>query len=238
MKKNKKIIAIIPARGGSKRLPVKNIKKLLGKPLIAWTIEQAKKSKYIDRLIVSTDDKKIAEISKKYGAEIVKRPKKLATDKAKTIDAVSHLLEILEKEKYIPEIVVLLQPTSPLRTEKDIDETIKLFLRKKVESVVSVCEVEHPPYWYFKINSRGFLEPFIKSQYLYKRHQDVPKVYRVNGAVYIANPKTLYKYKSFYCKKTLPYLMSSERSIDIDNEIDFKLAELILKKNEKDKNRK
>ena len=237
MLKNKKIIAIIPARGGSKGIPRKNIKLLAGKPLIAYTIEAALKSRYLDRVIVSTEDKEIREIAIEYGAEVIKRPKKLAADTIKTIDVIFHFLKVLKEKKYNPRIIVLLQPTSPLRTKADIDSAIKLFFKKKPESVVSICEVEHPPYWYLKINSGGSLEPFIKSQYLYKRHQDVPKVYRPNGAIYIAEPKTLYRYKTFYCKKTLPYFMPVERSIDIDNEIDLKLTKLIIQ-NEKNKNRK
>jgi len=230
MIQKKKILAIIPARGGSKRVPKKNIRLLTGKPLIAYTIETALKSRYLNRIVVSTEDEEIARISKKYGAEVVKRPQKLATDRAKTIDAIFHVLSILKEEHYNPQVVVLLQPTSPLRTENDIDKAIKLFLSKKVDSVISVCEAEHSPYWDFRINSDGFLEPFIKSQYLHKRHQDIPKIYSPNGAVYIAKPKTLYKYKTFCCKKTFPYSMPVERSIDIDTEIDLMLAELIKNK--------
>jgi len=237
MLKNKKILAIIPARGGSRRLPGKNIRKLLGKPLIVWTIEQAKKSKYIDKLIVSTDDKAIAEISKKYGAEVIKRPKILAIDRAKTIDVIFHLLSVLKKEKYDPEIIVLLQPTSPLRTVKDIDNAIELFLKNKCESVISIYESGHSPYWSFKIGKK-YLEPIFSRKYLKQMRQDLPRAYIPNGAIYISRPKVLLKYKSFYCKKILPYIMPAVRSIDIDNETDFKLAELLLKKqNEKNKNK-
>jgi CMP-N-acetylneuraminic acid synthetase len=208
-------------------LPGKNIKNLLGKPLIAWTIEQAKKSKYIDKLIVSTNDKKIAKIAKKYGAEVIKRPKILAVDSAKTTDVIFHVLKVLRKEKYIPEIIVCLQATSPLRTVSDIDNAIELFLKNKCESVISVCESSPSLYWSFKMGER-YLEPIFNRKYLKQRAQDLPKVYIPNGAIYITRPKVLLKYKSFYCKKILPYIMPNERSIDIDNETDFKLAELLL----------
>lgn len=229
MLKNKKIIAIIPARGGSKRLPGKNIKKLVGKPLIGWTIEAALKSKYLHRVVVSTEDEKIAEVSKKFGAEIIKRPNYLATNTAKMIDVFSHTLKFFSKKKYIPDIVILLQPASPLRDEGDIDKAIRLFLRNKAESVVSVCEVEYPPYWHFKIENK-YLKPIFGYKYLKMRRQDLLKSYTPNGAIYITTPRALLKYKSFYSSKTLPYIMPPEKSIDIDNELDFRLAELIKNK--------
>jgi CMP-N-acetylneuraminic acid synthetase len=224
-----KIVAIIPARGGSRGIPSKNIKRLFGEPLIAWTIKQAKKSGYLDEIIVSTEDEEIAEISRKYGAEIIKRPEELAKDESPTIDAVFHVLEILRTENYNSNIVVLLQPTSPLRTAKDIDNAIELFLNSNYESVVSVCEIEHPPYWSFKIKGE-YLEPLFGNEYLKMRRQDLHKTYMPNGAIYISTPQILYKYRSFYCEKTIPYIMPAERSIDIDTEIDFMLAELLMRK--------
>lgn len=230
-----KIIVVIPARGGSKRLPKKNIKSLVGKPLIAYTIEASLKSKYVGRVIVSTEDKEIAEISKKYGVEVIKRPKHLATDSAKTMDAVFHLLKILEKGKYIPEIVIILQPTSPLRTSDDIDKAIDIFLNSECESVISVYEMEPSPYWSFKIENK-YLKLLFNKKYLFKRSQDLLKIYALNGAIEISTLKVIKKYKSFFSSKILPYIMPKERSIDIDYEIDFKLAEFILK-NAENKNR-
>lgn len=235
IQKNKKIIAIIPARSGSKGLPRKNIKLLAGKPLIAYSIEVALNSKYIDKTIVSTDDEEIASVSKKCGAEVIKRPKILSTDRAKTIDAVFHVLDALKRKDYNPSIIVLLQPTSPLRTVNDTDKTIKLFLKNKCSSVISVSESEHPLYWFCKIKGK-YLKPFWGWKYFNQR-QNLPKAYIPNGAIYISIPQVLHKYKSFYSNKTLPYIMPPERSVDIDNEIDFMLAELIIK-NEKNKNRK
>ena len=226
--KKYKIIAIIPARGGSKRLPKKNIRTFLGKPLIAWTIERALKSKYLDRVIVSTDNKEIAEISKKYGAEVIKRPKNLAGDKSKVIDTVFQLLNVLKAERYNPEIVVLLQPTSPLRTTNDINGAIQLFLKNKCEAVISFHESDSI-LWSFKMGKK-YLKPILGDKYLKQRSQDLTKVYVPNGALYVFTPKNLLKYKSFYAKDLLPYIMSSQRSMDIDREIDLKLAELIMKR--------
>jgi len=229
--KKYKILALIPARGGSKGIPRKNIRLLAGKPLIAYTIEAAKKCKYLDRVIVSTEDKEIAEISKKYGAEVIERPKIWATDKAKFVDAIPHLLEVLQKEKWTPEIIVELQPTSPLRTVDDLNKAIELFLKNGCGPVVvSVCEPSHPLQWSFREKGK-YLEPVFGWKYFKGiMRQDVQKIYIPNGAIFISTPKDLYSNKGFYSKKILPYIMPAERSIDIDNEIDLELAELIIKK--------
>jgi len=224
-----KILAIIPARGGSKTIPRKNIKLLNGKPLIYYTIKESIKSKYLGRIIVSTEDKEISEISKKYGAEVIERPEELAKDETPTIDVIFHVLQVIKAENFEPGLVVLLQPTSPLRNAQDIDNAIELFLKNDCESVVSVCEVEHSLYWSFEIENR-YLKPIFGGKYLNMRRQDLPKVYTPNGAIYVSTPEILRKYKSFYCSKTIPYIMPPERSVDIDNEIDFMLAELLMRK--------
>ena len=139
-----KYLAIIPARGGSKRLPNKNILDLNGKPLIAWSIEAAKKSQKIDDIIVTSDSEKILDIAKQYNVKIIKRPDFLASDTATTFDAIKHAIETLD-DKY--EYIVLLQPTSPLRNEKHINESIELLEKKNADAVISVCEMEHPPLW-------------------------------------------------------------------------------------------
>lgn len=225
---NQKILAIIPARGKSKVIPRKNIRLLAGKPLIAYSIETALKSKYIDRVVVSTEDDEIADVAKIYGAKVIKRPEELARDDSPTIDVVFHALDVLKLEDYNPDILVLLQPTSPLRTREDIDNAIKLFLEKDCESVVSVCESIHL-YWSFKIEER-YLKPVFDKKYLKMRRQDLPKLYLPNGAIFVTTPVILRMYNSFYCNKTLPYIMPTERSIDIDNEKDFILAEILMKK--------
>ena len=223
-----KILALISARGGSKGIPRKNIRLLAGKPLIAYSIEAALKSNYISKTIVSTEDGEIAEIAMGYGAEIIKRPEELAKDESPTIDAIFHALEVLKAENYNPDIIVLLQPTSPLRNVQDIENVIELFLKNNRESVVSVCEVEHSPYWSFKIEE-GYLKSLFGDKYLRMRRQDLEKAYMPNGAIYSSTPQALYKHKSFYCNNTIPYIMPTRRSIDIDGEIDFMLAELLIK---------
>ena len=143
---NPKVLAIIPARGGSKRILNKNLVDLCNNPLIYYSILAAKSSQYIDRIIVSTDEKRIAEVSETYGAEVLERPRNLALDNTPTIDVVIHVLDVLKEKNYAPNIIILLQPTSPLRTTSDIDNAIALFLNDDYESLISVCELEHPPF--------------------------------------------------------------------------------------------
>ncbi|KPK42814.1 MAG: CMP-N-acetlyneuraminic acid synthetase [Omnitrophica WOR_2 bacterium SM23_29] len=230
MFRNKKILALIPARGGSKGLHRKNMRPLLGKPLILWTIEQAKNSKYIDRIIVSTDDKEIARISKKYGAEVpFMRPKKLAGDNVKGIKVVSHAVAWLQKNNSVFELLMLLQPTSPLRTSKDIDAAIKLLFKKNAQAVISITETDHHPYFSNTLPSNGRMANFLRPESINKNRQELPAFYRLNGAIYLAYVSYIKKKKNFLGKNTFAYTMPSERSIDIDSEIDFKLAELLLR---------
>jgi CMP-N-acetylneuraminic acid synthetase len=224
--KNKKILAIIPARGGSKGIPRKNIRLLNGKPLICYAIDEAMKSKFIDRIIVTTDDSEIAEISKKAGAELIIRPPALAQDESPVIDAIFHALDNINGEK--PDFIVLLQATSPLREASDIDGAIQLFLDGQCDSLMSVCPAEHSPYWYFNIKN-GLMTPLFDERFLELRRQELPPAYRPNGAIYIISPETLRKYKSFYCNKTLAFVMTASSSIDIDEEIDFQIAEQLMK---------
>jgi len=220
------ICAIIPARGGSKGIPRKNIKLIAGKPLIAHTIEFALKSRYINRLVVSTEDKEISEISKSYGAEIVKRPQELALDYSPTIKSVEHVLNVLEEEKYETDLIVLLQATSPLRTTEDIDNAIKIFLKEECNAVVSVCIMERHKVFQIENN---YLKSFM-GENLDKRRQDMPDLYTTNGAIYIIKPQILQKYRSFYPLGTIPYIMPLERSVDIDTDFEFQIAEYLLKK--------
>ena len=232
MYKGKNILGLIPARGGSKGLPRKNIKPLLGKPLIAWTIEQALASKYLDRVVVSTDDKEIAEISKKYGAEVpFMRPKELAKDNAKGIDVVLHAIDWLKendnRKQY--DLIILLQPTSPLRTTEDIDKAIELLFLKEAKAIVSVCEVDHHPLWANTLPEDGSMKDFIRREVMNKNRQELPIFYRLNGAIYLAYCDYIKKQKSFFGEKTFAYIMPRERSVDIDDEIDLKLAEILIK---------
>lgn len=223
------IIAIIPARGGSKGIPHKNIKLLAGKPLIAHTIETSLKSKYLSWVIVSTEDQEIATISEKYGAEVIKRPAILAQDDSPTIDAVFHVLESLEIQNEKQTVVVLLQPTSPLKNSQDIDSAIDLFFKNECDSVISVCECGHSPYWTYKIDDRH-LKPLFENNYLKMRRQDLPKSYIPNGSIYISTVGALQKFKCFNSPRTIPYVMPPIRSVDIDNELDFIMAESIITK--------
>ncbi len=234
MYKNNKILCIIPARSGSKGLPGKNIKKLLGKPLLAHTIQQAKGSRYIDRIIVSTDNKNIAAISGRYGAQTpFLRPKSLATDTAKSADVVLHAINWLNKKGSYTDIAILLQPTSPLRLTEDIDKAIKLLFKKNAQAVVSVCEAEHSPYWMNTLPADGCMKNFLRPYAVNKNRQNLPICYRLNGAIYIGYNDYLFKQKNFFGKETFAYIMPKQRSVDIDDEFDFWLAEQILSKQTK-----
>lgn len=223
------ILAIIPARGGSKGIPNKNIKLISGNPLISYSIKAAFKSRFINKIVVSTDDFRIARVSKDYNAEVIIRPKEFAGDISPIIDAVIHVLNCLEAKGYFADLVVLLQPTSPLRNQEDIDKSIELFIKNKEthDSLVSICEYEHSPYWGLKIED-GYLKPQFGADYFKIRRQDLSKLYMPNGSIFIIPKEGLLNFKSFYGKKILPFIMARERSIDIDTIIDFKLAELLI----------
>jgi CMP-N,N'-diacetyllegionaminic acid synthase len=224
------ILAIIPARGGSKEIPRKNIKIFGGKPLISYSIESAMKSKCITRIIVSTEDLEIRKISMKYGAETITRPPNLAGDDSATIDVILHSLNFLkENENYVPDIVVLLQPTSPLRLAEDIDDSIERFINNDCDSVISVCKLDTSPYWSLKI-VKNYLKPAFGEKYLESKRQDLPNLYVLNGSIFISTPKILKKFNSFQNEKTIAYLMPPERSVDIDTELDFIVAEFLMKK--------
>lgn len=229
-----KILAIIPARGGSKGIPRKNIKEICGKPLITYTIEAALKCEYIDRVIVSTDDEEIAQVSKASGAEVpFLRPDELASDNSPTIDCVIDLLEKLKRDQqYTPEYVALLQCTSPLRNSKHLDEAINELFISNRDGIVSVCEVEANPYW-MNVIKDGKLEYFIEEGRKITRRQDLPKVYEINGALYIIKTDILIKEKTFECVNVGAYVMTAKESVDIDELLDFKIAELILSEGEK-----
>jgi CMP-N-acetylneuraminic acid synthetase len=225
MIENKRILAIIPARGLSVRLPRKNILDFLGKPLIAWTIEESLKSKYIDRVVVSTDDEEIEKISKKYGADVpFMRPDKLSTDRASSIDVVLHLLTQLERTDEWYDLVILLQPTSPLRTMQNIDESIELLRVRECDSVISICKAEHIPLWCNTI-SNDDLSYFLDKSIVNQHSKDIEQYYRLNGAIYLCSVERLQEEKNFFLKnKCIAYKMKQSRSIDIDTQFDFDMA--------------
>lgn len=226
------IIAIIPARGGSKGIPQKNIRLLNGKPLIYYTIIEALKSKHLGRIIVSTEDEEVAQISKEYGAEVIARPAELAQDDTPSLPVYQHVIKYLEEiEGFSPDIVVVLQPTSPLRTTEDIYEAIQKFLSTGCDSVVSICEVEHPPNWMYTLK-RDRLIPLIGGRQKITRRQDAPAIYRLNGAVYVTRKDIIMKENRVMGNDTRAYIMTPERSIDVDTELDLKLAELVIRESE------
>jgi CMP-N-acetylneuraminic acid synthetase len=232
MYKNKTILAIILARGGSKGIPRKNIRPLLKKPLIAWTIEQAKNSRCIDRVIVSTDDSQIAAISKRYDAEIpFIRPKKLARDDSPSSEPILHAMDFFEKKKESHDILLSLECTSPMRYKGDIDNIIrKLIDTKNSGSVVGVVQSTNDhPLWTFKLQE-GHLVKFVsKTGIQGLSRQSLEKAY-LPYSVYATRWENYKKYKTFYQPNTLPYFLKREQKVDIDDEVDFYLAECILKK--------
>ncbi|XOQ58575.1 MAG: Acylneuraminate cytidylyltransferase family protein [Clostridium sp.] len=229
---NKKVLAIIPARGGSKGIPRKNIKNINGRPLISYSIEEARKSKYIDKLIVSTEDSEIAKISKKFGAEIpFLRPKELSKDTTPGIEPILHAVSWFKNKGITFDYVMCLQCTSPFRKYSQIDKAIEVLIEKNGDSIVSVCESEITPYWMKKIEY-GKLKDFLDNNIFYSRRQDAPKVYRLNGAIYMTKTDVLIKYKNWYTENTLPYVMDEISSIDIDNMLDFKFVEFLMKENQ------
>ncbi len=226
MHQDKSFLAIIPARGGSKRLPRKNILDLAGNPLIAWTIEAGLKSRHIDKVVVSSDDDDILRISKNYGSEIIRRPFELASDTATTFDAIRHAMENSESTF---DYTVLLQPTSPLRNEKHIDKAIELLMLKNADAVISVCAMDHSPLWSNTLPEDGDMSHFLKDELKNKRSQDLPKYYRLNGAIYICKTEKLLKAKTFLLKENIfAFIMEKEASIDIDDISDFYLASYFL----------
>jgi len=226
MYEEKSFLAVIPARKGSKRLIGKNLLPLSGKPLITWSIEAAQKSKYIDKLLVSSDDDKILELAKNKGIATVLRPDHLASDKASTVDALLHAIDSMDT-KY--DYVVLLQVTSPLRTTEHIDEAIEKIIEENLESVVSVCEVDHSPLWSNVLPDDGRMKDFIPEGFEGKRSQDLEKYYRLNGAIYIININKLISSHSLLLAETFAYIMPIEASVDIDTIYDFIYAEAIIK---------
>jgi CMP-N,N'-diacetyllegionaminic acid synthase len=224
------IIGLITARGGSKSIPEKNIKPLAGKPLIAWTIEAALRCKELSRLIVSTDDEKIAEVARHWGAEVpFMRPVELAQDDSSHISVVLHAIQWLkEKEGFCPDYIMLLQPTSPFRTAEDIMKIIQLAKDRHAIAVISVCEAARHPYKTYKIIEDGTLEYFIPSNIAYKYRQTLPKVYEENGAIYLNKRISLLRDQTFMPEGTIPYIMPQERSQDIDTLWDFYIADLVM----------
>ena len=208
--------ALIPARGGSKGLPRKNIIDLAGKPLIAYSIEAALGCAAVGGVYVTTDDAEIATVSVEHGAQHIARPATLATDNASTFVAIEHAIANLAERGEKPEHIVLLQPTSPLRNAHHLADAIAAYEAADAPALISVCEEEHHPYKSFRVDSSGRLEPLFDAVSLSRPRQELPKIYRQNGAIYIIRTETLLREKSFYVAGCVPYVMSVAASVDVD----------------------
>ena len=225
------MLAIIPARGGSRGIPRKNLKDLNGHPLIYYTIIAAQKSRYIDQLILSTDDPEIAGVASQYGVEIpFMRPEDLATDTSRAIDTYIYTVERLNREHGTAcrEFVVL-QPTSPLRTAEDIDNAVQVFIEKRADSVISVTETS-PPEWALKIDSKGVLKNYFSGLMEVKNRQELEPAFMPNGAVFVFKLSLLKESGTYYSSKTYPSIMPPERSVDIDNQHDFEIAQFLMRR--------
>ena len=221
MIEGKTVLAIVPARGGSKGVFRKNIREVAGKPLIAWTIEEVKKSKYVDRFILSSEDAEIIRTAERLGCDVpFIRPAELAQDDTPGIAPVLHAIETLAA---VYDYVVLLQPTSPLRRAEDIDGCMELCLRRNAPACVSVTQSAYNPYWMFTVNGNGQMTPVMPSACTFYRRQDLPTIYAVNGAVYVAKREWLQEKKTFISDETIAYRMPEERSLDIDSEFDLRV---------------
>lgn len=231
------VLGVITARGGSKRIPKKNIRELLGRPLIYYTIKAALDSKLLTKVIISSDDDEIISIGKNMGVEVpFKRPCELAEDTTPTINVLIHAVDYLEKyQGFFPDIVVVLEPTSPLRTAEDIDKALKKHIETDADSVVSVVKTDH---WHpirAKRIENGVLCDYCLEEKEGVRRQDLPPAYFRDGAFYSVKRDVMMKEHRLYGKVTRPYIMPPERSIDINSELDFKLADMLM--NEERKNR-
>ena len=232
--RNINICAIITARGGSKGIPKKNLANLSGKPLLFYTIEVAKQSLCFSRIILSSDDQEILDYGQAMGIMTLSRPKELAKDASTSEDVVLHVLNELEEQGLFYNYFMLLQPTSPLRCIQDIQRAISIYCGGDFCSLSSVTLAEHSPYKMFQLDEESF-KPLFGEHYLTMPRQKLPQVYRVNGAIYIENVREFKRTKSFFNSPMKHYIMPFERSVDIDNPMDLKIAEYLMKLGSEDK---
>ncbi len=234
---NKSILCLILARGGSKGVPGKNLRLLNGRPLIDYTIHAIHDSKIFDRTILSTDSNEIASEARSLGVEVpFLRPGNLSQDKSSALDAITHALKWVEADDKKYDYVQYIFPTAPLRTSEDIKGGISVLFDKKADMVISVCETDHPSFWANTLPDDGSLKNFIEKKMRNKNRQDLPKSYRINGAIYVAKWDVFYNRMDWFEQNTHAYIMPKERSIDIDDIIDFELAEIIMKETKKNYN--
>jgi CMP-N-acetylneuraminic acid synthetase len=217
-------LALIPARGGSKGIPRKNIREIAGKPLVAWTIEGALSANGVERVVVSTDDEEIAAVAREWGADVpFLRPAELATDETPGIAPVLHAMEQLTEY----EDVLLLQPTSPLRRREEIEALLSLARREGAQSIVSVVEVRDHPSWMFRMADDGRLESYAQAAEAARR-QDLPILYSLNGAMYWIRTEWLQRERRLVGPWTRGFVMDAASSVDIDSMLDWRLAEILL----------
>jgi CMP-N,N'-diacetyllegionaminic acid synthase len=230
-KKNIRILGFIPARGGSKGVYKKNIRLVNGKPLLAYSIENALGSKYIDRVVVSTDDAEIADVSRRYGAVVIPRPKKISGDKSPTYDAIFHAVDWLKERNEDFDVVVVIEPTSPLRKNDDLDNAITLFLKNisTADSLVSVGEIHLENPYIAKIIEKGYVRPLIQSTTSFSQRQQLPKTYFPYGVIYLSKIEQLKKHKTFYQKRTIPYFIERWQNYEIDDFYDYLCIDRIAK---------
>lgn len=222
----RRFLAIVPARGGSKGAPGKNIRPFVGKSLVGCAIEAAEASRYVDRVIVSSDRDEICAVAAGYGEGVaLKRPAELATDESTALDVVLHAIASVPGF----DAAVLLQPTSPLRIAADIDGCIEMMVQRGAKSCVSICEAQHSPYWMYRLGSDGKLAALLDGAGVYLRRQNLPPVFLTNGAVYAFEIDWIRRSRRFIDTETLGYVMPVSRSIDIDTEMDFVVAEQMFR---------
>ncbi|RXJ72809.1 CMP-N-acetlyneuraminic acid synthetase [Veronia nyctiphanis] len=228
MLNGKVVMAVIPARGGSKRLPGKNILPLAGKPLIGWTIEAAQQSQYVDKVVVSTDSQQIADVADMFGVRVPSlRAPELSDDKASSVTV---LIDAVERYGSEADIIVLLQPTSPLRTSEHIDNALTLFDSKEALSVISVTPCEHSPLWANTLPDTMAMDDFIRPEAAV-RSQDLPTHYRLNGAIYALDKADLLQTSAInFSNRAFAFEMDSRDSVDIDTQLDLDLAEVCIRK--------
>jgi CMP-N,N'-diacetyllegionaminic acid synthase len=218
------VVALIPARGGSKRLPRKNLRLVGGQPLVARAIAAARDARRIDACYVSTEDDEIAALARSLGAQVLARPPALAGDLAQNDAVARHVLDTLAAEGAMPAVLVLLQPTSPLRTAGHVDECLDAFLGSEALSAMSLCAATHHPGKYVRLEN-GAVEPYTSDADMEARHQDLAPVFRQNGAIYAVRADAFLRTGRFYLRPCLPYLMTPADSIDVDDEVDLMLAD-------------
>lgn len=230
MRSKPRVLAIIPARGGSKGVPRKNMRLLAGKPLIAWTIQCALMCRHLDRVIVSTDSKEISDVAKHYMADVpFIRPAELSQDDTPDLPVCQHALAwVMEHDDWSPDFVVWLRPTVPLRLPEDITNALQLFFESDADCIRSVCCVEHHPYWMYHMQGHE-LTPMMRDVVVPMRRQDLPEVFRLNGAVDVVRTRRLPTQGALFQGRMLGYVMPAERSVDIDHASDFRIAEAFLK---------